>query len=325
MRRCHVRLFCAALAAAATLLASAPISAQPYPTSPVKIIVPFAPGGGNDFVARFMAQRLTIVFGQQFFIENRPGAGGSIGVEAGLSSPPDGYTLTLIPSSYTANPSLYKLKYDPIRDIAPIVQICVYPLLVIVNPAIPVKTIADLIALAKSKPGGLNFASPGQGTTIHLATELFAGMAGIRMNHVPYKGSGPALADTIAGRIDLYFSSAPPALPHLKSGRLRAIAVTGNQRVPSLNDIPSVAESGLPGFEVVLWYGFAGPKGLPRSIVDRINEQMTIALKSRETMQQLENDGLFPAGGTPEHFLATIAKEIEVWRKVVNDAGIRVE
>jgi tripartite-type tricarboxylate transporter receptor subunit TctC len=272
-----------------------------------------------------MGQRLTMAFGQQFFVENRPGAGGSIGVEAGLSSPPDGYTLTLIPSSYTANPSLYKLKYDPIRDIAPIIQISVYPLLVIVNPAIPVKTTADLIALAKSKPGSLNFASPGQGTTIHLATELFAGMAGIRMNHVPYKGSGPALADTIAGRIDLYFSSAPPALPHVKSGRLRAIAVTGNQRVSTLNDIPTVAESGLPGYEVTLWYGFAGPKGLPRSIVDRINEQMTIALKSRETMEQLQNDGLFPAGGTPEQFLATITKEIEVWRKVVNDAGVRVE
>jgi len=321
----YVRPSCAALAAAATLAASAPILAQPYPTKPVRIIVPFAPGGGNDFIARFMAQRLTTAFGQQFIIENRPGGGGSIGVEAGLRSAPDGYTLTLIPSSYTANPSLYKLRYDPMSDIVPIIQISVYPLLVVVNPALPVTTTADLIVLAKSKPGSLNFASPGQGTTIHLATELFAGMAGIRMNHVPYKGSGPALADTIAGRIDLYLSSIPPALPHVKSGRLRAIAVTGNQRASALNDIPTVAESGLPGYEVALWYGLAGPKGLPRSIVDRINEQVTIALKSRETVEQLQNDGLLPAGGTPEQFLATIKKEIEVWRKVVNDAGVRVE
>src|SRR6267143_3761913 len=203
----YVRPSCAALAAAATLAASAPILAQPYPTKPVRIIVPFAPGGGNDFIARFMAQRLTTAFGQQFIIENRPGGGGSIGVEAGLRAAPDGYTLTLIPSSYTANPSLYKLRYDPMSDIVPIIQISVYPLLVVINTALPVTTTADLIVLAKSKPGSLNFSSPGQGTTIHLATELFAGMAGIRMNHVPYKGSGPALADTIAGRIDLYFSS----------------------------------------------------------------------------------------------------------------------
>jgi tripartite-type tricarboxylate transporter receptor subunit TctC len=226
----------------------------------VKIIVPFAAGGGNDFIARFMAQRLTTALGQQHIVENRPGAGGSIGMEAGLKSSPDGYTLTLVPSSYTANPSLYKLKFDPVSDITPIIQISLYPLLIVVHPSLAAKTAADLIALAKSKPGRLNFASPGQGSAIHLATELFASMAGIKLNHVPYKGAGPALTDTIAGQIDLYFSSIPTVLPHVNSGRLRAVAVTTAQRFPTVPDTPTVAESGLPGYEVVLWYGLAGPR-----------------------------------------------------------------
>ena len=291
----------------------------------MRIIVPFAPGGGNDIVARVMTQRLTVALGQQFIVENRPGAGGSIGVEAGLKSPPDGYTLTVIPSSYTANASLYKLKFDPVSDIAPIVQLARSPLVDVIHPSVPLKTIAGLIALAKSKPGKLNFATPGQGTTLHLATELFASMAGIKMNHVPYKGAGPALTDTIAGHTDLDFSSIPPALPHIKSGRLRAIAVTTNQRIPAVQDIPTVAESGLPGYEVILWYGLAGPKGLPRTIVDRINAEVTIALKSKEVTEQFLNDGLFHGGGTPEQFLEIIRKEIAVWRKVVRDAGVRIQ
>jgi len=287
--------------------------------------VPFAPGGGNDVIGRFMAQRLTAALGQQVFVENRAGAGGVIGVEAGIKSPPDGYTLTLIPSSYTAYPGVYKLKFDPINDLTAIIQISQGPLLVVVHPSLPVKTTQDLIALARARPGTLNFVSPGQGTTLQLATELFAIMAGIKMNHVPYKGTGPALADTVAGHADLYFSGIAAALPHVKSGRLRAIAVTTAQRVPAAPDVPTVAESGLPGYEVVVWYGLGGPKGLPRAIVDRINGEVTAALKSREVEEQLQNDGLSPAGGTPEQFLARIKKEIEVWRKVVKDAGVKVE
>ena len=325
MSRPHAAWPCAAFIVATTIVASTPIWAQPYPTKPVKIIVPFPPGGGVDFIARFMGQRLTTALGQQFIIENKPGAGGSVGIEAGLKSSPDGYTLTLIPSSYTANPSLYKLKFDPISEIAPIMQVSLYPLLIVVPPTLAAKTPADLIALAKSKPGRLNFGSPGQGSTIHLATELFASMAAIKLNHVPYKGAGTALTETIAGQIDIYFSSIPPLLPHVNSGRLRAVAITSTQRFPTVQDTPTVAESGLPGYEVVLWYGLAGPKGLPRQTVDRINSEVTIILKSSETAERFQSDGLLPGGGTPVQFLATIKKDIEVWRRVVNDVGIKVD
>lgn len=318
------KLSCAAFVAA-TLVAVAPAIAQQYPVKPVKIIVPFAPGGGNDLIARFLAQRLTEGLGQQFLVENRPGAGGSIGVEAGLKSAPDGYTLTLIASSYTSNASLYKLRYDPIRDITPIIELAQAPLLIVVYPGLAAKTVADLIALAKSNPGKLNFASPGQGSGIQLATELFASMSSIKLNHVPYKGAGPALTDTIAGQVDLYFTSIPPALSHVKSGRLRAIAITAPQRLPSLPDIPTVAESGVPGYDVVLWYGLAGPKGLPPSIVDRVNAEVSMILKSRETAERFQTDGLVPSGGTPEQFLAKIERQIEIWRRVISDVGVKVE
>ena len=313
------------LLAAVLLFASGPASPQPYPVKPVKLIVPFAPGGGSDVSGRFIAQKLSTALGQQVVVENRAGAGGLIGVEAGIKSPPDGYTLTLLPSSYTAYPSIYKLRFDPIGDLAPITQISQGPLLVVVHPALPVNTVQELIALAKSRPGKLNFASPGQGTTLQLATEMFATMAGIKLNHVPYKGTGPALTDTIAGQTDLYFSGISTALPQVRSGKLRAIAVTTAKRVAAAPEVPTIAESGLPDYEVAVWYGLAGPKGLPRAIVDRINGEVRLALKSREVEERLQNDGSRPAGGTPEEFLARIKNEIETWRKVVNDAGIKAE
>src|SRR3989441_5947408 len=313
------------LLAAVLLFPSAPASPQPYPVKPVKLIVPFAPGGGSDVSGRFIAQKLSTAFAQQVVVENRAGAGGLIGFEAGLKSPPDGYTLTFLPSSYTAYPSIYKLRFDPIGDLAPITQISEGPLLVVVHPALPVNTVQELIALAKSRPGKLSFASPGLGTTLQLATERFATMAGIKLNHVPYKGTGPALTDTIAGQTDLYFSGISTALPQVRSGRLRAIAVTTTKRVVAAPEVPTIAESGLPDYEVVVWYGLAGPKGLSRAIVDRINGEVTLALNSREVEERLQNDGSLPAGGTPEQFLAKIRSEIEMWRKVVNDAGIKAE
>jgi len=325
MTRLYATLSCAALAAVAILVASPPISAQQYPTKPVKIIVAFAPGGGNDFIARFMAQRLATALGQQFIVENRPGAGGSIGFEAGVRSPPDGYTLTLISNSYTVNPSLYKLKFDPVTDITPVIQISQGPYIVVVHPSLPVKTIQELIALAKSKPGQINFASPGQGTITHLAGELFVSMAGIKVIHIPYKGTGPALTDTIAGQTNVLLGSTAATLPHVRSGRLRALAVTTAKRLPAEPDVPTVAESGVPGYEVILWHGLIGPKGLPRPIVERLNGEVTTVLKLRETAEQLQNDGVSPAGGAPEQFLATIKREIEVWRKVVTDVGVKVE
>ena len=299
--------------------------AQQYPSKPVRIIVPFAPGGGSDFIARFMAQRLTETLGSQVIVENKPGAGGVLGIEQGVKSPPDGYTLTLIASSYTVNPSIYKLNFDPVGDITPIIQMSQGPLLVVVTPSVPVKTIKELIALAKSKPGEVTFASSGQGSVIHLATELFDSMAKIKMNHIPYKGTGPALTDTLAGQTNVFFSSTANAMPHVKAGKLRAIAVSTAQRIPALPEVPTVAESGLPGYDVVLWHGLIGPKGLPRAVVDRINGDVTKSLKLKETAEQLQSDGVAPAGGTPEQFAAQIKKEIGVWRKVATDAGVKQE
>jgi len=315
----------AALLSALLASFALPVLAQQYPTKPVKIIVPFAPGGGSDFIARFMALRLTESLGSQVIVENKPGAGGVLGIEVGVKSAPDGYTLTLIASSYTVNPSVYKLNFDPLTDVTPIIQISQGPLLVVANPAFPVKTIKELIALAKSKPGEITFASSGQGSVIHLATELFDSMAGIKMNHIPYKGTGPALTDTISGQTNVFFSSTANAMPHVKSGRLRAVAVTTAKRLPALPEIPTVAESGVAGYDVTLWHGLIGPKGLPRAIVDRINGEVTKTLKLKETADQLQSDGVAPAGGTPEQFVAQIKKEIGVWRKVAADAGVKAE
>jgi tripartite-type tricarboxylate transporter receptor subunit TctC len=291
----------------------------------VRIIVAFAPGGGNDFIARFIAQRLTTALGQQFIVENKPGAAGTIGFQLGVKSPPDGYTLTLIANTYTVNPSFYKLGYDPVTDITPVIQLSRGPLVVVVHPSLPVMNIRELIALAKSKPGQINFASSGSGSHPHLATELFASLAGIKLNHVPYKGTSPALSDTIAGQTTVLFSTSAAALPHVKSGRLRGLAVTTSQRIPAAPDIPTVAESGLPDYQVVVWHGLIGPKGLPRPIVDRINNEVTKTLKLTETAEKLASDGVSPAGGTPEQFLATIKREIDVWRKVVNETGAKAE
>ena len=302
-----------------------PVLAQQYPSKPVRIIVPFAPGGGSDFIARFMAQRLTEGLGTQVIVENKPGAGGVLGIEQGVKSPADGYTLTLIASSYTVNPSIYKLNFDPVADITPIIQISQGPLLVVVTPSVPVKSIKELIALAKAKPGEVTFASSGQGSVIHLATELFDTMASVKMNHIPYKGTGPALTDTLAGQTNVFFSSTANAMPHVKAGKLRAIAVTTAKRIPALPEVPTVAESGVPGYDVVLWHGLIGPKGLPKAVVDRISSEVNKTLKQKEATAQLETDGVEPAGGTPEQFAAQIKKEIGVWRKVAADAGVKQE
>src|SRR3989442_8581238 len=313
-----------ALVAAAFLVASATVLGQQYPTKPVKIIVAFAPGGGNDFIARFMAQKLTTALGQQFIVENKAGAGGSVGFEAGVKSPPDGYTLTLISNSYTVNPAIYSLRFDPLADMTPVIQISQGPLLVVVHPSVQVKNLRELIELAKAKPEQINFALP-QGSVTHLAAVLFASMAGIKLHHLPYKGLGPALTDTLGGHTNALFASTATMLHHVRAGRLRALAVTPPPRLPAEPDIPTVAESGVPGYEVVLWHGLIGPKGLPPPIGAPIPRAGTTALKLKDATEQLQNDGVSPAGGPPEQFLATIKNEIAVWRKIVNETGIRVE
>ncbi len=299
--------------------------AQPYPSKPVRIIVPFAPGGGSDFIARFMAHRLSASLGQQFVVENRAGAGGMIGVDLGVRSAPDGYTLTLISNSYTVNPSLYKIKFDPVDDITAVVQISQGPYLVVVNPSLPVQNMGELIALARAKPEVINFASSGTGSLVHLATEMLAAMAGFKLNHVPYKGTGPALTDTISGQTHALFGSTAATLPHVRSGRLRALAVTTPQRLAVEPNIPTVAEAGVPGYEVVLWHGLIAPKGMPAQAVERINAEVNKILQLKETPETLQNDGVSPAGGTSQQFLVAIRKEIGVWRKVVQDAGVKTE
>ena len=298
---------------------------QSWPSRPVKIIVGFAPGGGNDFIARYIARKISEPLGQQVVVENRPGAGGSIGVEMGIKAPADGYTLTLISNSYAVNPSLYKLRFDPLADITPIVQISQGPYLVVVHPSLPVTSIRELVAMAKAEPGRVNFASSGQGSVGHLSTELFALMAGFKLNHIPYKGTGPALTDTIGGQTNAMFGSTASTLPHVRSGRLRALAVTTPKRLPAEPELPTVAEAGVPGFETVLWHGLIGPKGLPREVVERVHREVSAVLQLKDTAEQLQNDGVSPAGGTPAQFLDAIAREIETWRSVVRDAGVKAD
>ena len=314
------------LLAAATLLATAPAaSAQDYPTKPIRVIVPFAPGGGSDFIARFMTQRLSELLGKPFVIENKPGAGGNLGTEQGVRAAADGYTLTLIASSYTVNPAIHKLNFDPVNEVTPIIQLSRGPLLVLVNPSLGASTLQDLIAMAKKKPGEIMYASSGQGSIIHAATELFNLKAGIKMIHVPYRGTGPALTDTLAGQTQVFFSSAATALPHVQSGTLKALAVTTAKRLPALPNVPTVAEAGLPGYEVDLWHGLLAPKGLPRTIVDKINKAANESLTLKDTAEKLATDGVAPAGGTPEQFMATIRKEIDLWKKLAADGVIKAE
>jgi tripartite-type tricarboxylate transporter receptor subunit TctC len=312
------------LAATAALLASPLIAGQPYPSKAVKIIVAFPPGAVTDTTARLLATPLTAALGQPVIVENRPGASGIIGTEAALRAPADGYTLTMISSAYTTAPTAQKVNFDPIGDITPIIQISREPLVVVATPALPVRDIRELVAHAKANPGKLNFASAGAGTPSHLAAELFSTRAGIRMHHVPYKGGGPAFTDLIAGQTDVFFVPMPSALPHARAGKLRALAVASRERNGAEPQIPTVAESGID-YEVLFWVGIAGPKGMPRPIVERLNSEVATALKSRETGDRLRAHGSSIAGGTPEQFHAMIRSEIELWRGVAREANLQPE
>ena len=299
--------------------------AQTYPSKPIRIVAPFAPGGGTDLIARVAAQKMTEALGQQTVVDNRPGAGGVLGAELGAKAPPDGYTFTLIAGSYAVNPSLFKLTFDPINDITPVIQLSQGPFLVVVHPSLPVKNIKELVALAKANPGQLTFASSGAGSITQLATELFADMAGIKMIHIPYKGTGPALTDTMAGQVQMLFGSVGATLPQMSSGRLRAIAVTTAKRITAAPDVPTIAESGVKGYEVILWHGLIAPKALPKPILDRVNAELNKALQTKEMQDRLTGDGVSAAGGTPEQFAELIKKDSEVWRGVVKKAGVKAE
>jgi tripartite-type tricarboxylate transporter receptor subunit TctC len=299
--------------------------AQPYPSKPLRIIVASTPGGGADFVARVMAPKLTEALGQQTLVDNRPGGGSTLGYELGVRAAPDGHTLTLITPSYSINPSLYALKFDAISDYTPIVMIAKGPLVAIVHPSLPVKNIRELIALAKAKPGVITYGTSGQGTIIHLTSALFENMAGVRMMHVPYKGGAPALMDVIAGNIYLNFATPQTGLRQAKAGRVRALGVTSATRLAAAPELQTIAESGVPGYEVINWQAFIGPKGISRAIVERLNTTVNQALASRDMEEKLQADGVSPAGGTPEQLHEQIRKEVDMWRKVIVQAKIKIE
>ena len=306
-------------------LAAGGASAQPYPSKPVRIIVAAAPGGGTDFVSRLLGQKLGEALGQQVLVENRGGAGGTIGYEYGVKSAPDGYTLTMATGTYSINPSLYPIRFHPLNDFTPVIWVARGPYVIVVHPSLPAKNVRELIALAKARPGEITFGSSGQGAIVHLTTELFLHMASIKMTHVPYKGGGPAMIDLIAGHIQLVFATAPLGLPHAKAGRVRALAVTTPERVAAEPGIPTVAESGVPGYEVTNWHGLIGPKGLPRPVVERLNGEMTKIIRQKEMEERLQTDGLTAVGGTPEQLYEQVRKELEQWRLVVQRAGIKVQ
>ena len=259
-------------------------------------------------------------------VENRPGAGSTLGIELVVKSPPDGHTFGLIASSYTVTPSLYRLRFDPVNDITPVIQFSQGPMLVVVPKSLPVANFSELVALARARPGTLNYASAGQGSITHLACALFADMAGLQMTHIPYKGTGPALTDTLAGQTQLFFSSTATALPHVQSGALRALAVTTRERLGTLASIPTIAESGLPAYDVPLWHGMIGPAGVSSDIVTRLVSESRRTLSLRETAEQLAQDGVAPAPeGSPTQFRDRIRSEIDQWRGVVARAGVRIE
>ncbi len=312
----------ATLALLATLLPVA-ASAQ-YPERPIRMIVPSAAGGGTDFTARYIGQRLSDAWGPPVIIDNRPGAAGNLGVELGVKAVPDGYTLVMPITSFPTNPSLYpKLPFDSEKDLAPVVLAATGALILVVHPGVQATTLQQLITLAKAKPGSLNYANSGNGTSAHLSGEMFKRMAGVDIVSIGYKGGGPAVIDLIAGQVQIYFSTLPASASQVKAGRLRALAVTSLKRVPDFPDVPTVAESGLPGFEVVYWFGIFAPRGTPAPIVGRLNTEIDRILRLPETRERFAGQGMVPGGGSPAELGAFLKAEIAKWGKLIREAGIR--
>jgi len=322
----HRRTFTAALASLGLPLPLVARAQDNFPSKPLRIVCPFAPGGGSDFIARVAAGVLNKGLGQSTVVDNRPGAGGMLGTEYALHSPADGYTLLLAAGSYTVNPALYKLRFDPVADMTPVIQLSKGAYVVCINPAkVPARNLSELLAYGRQNPGKLTFASAGNGSHLHIVTEYLLGMAKVKATHVPYKGTGPAVTDLVAGNVDMLVAGTEALMPHVKSGRLRALAVTTAQRLPAYPDIPSVAESGLPDYDVVAWHGLIAPKGLPPAVLAKINGVLNAGLKAPELVAQLEPTGVSPAGGTPEQFGALIKAEIPRYAKVAQDNNIQAQ
>lgn len=315
---------CVGAFTALAFLPAAAVLAQTYPTKPIRLIVPFAPGGGIDILARNIATPAAKVFGQPVVVDNRPGAGGMTGSEMVARATPDGYTLVIVASTYATTAAYNPPSYDPIGGIEPVVLIGTTGLLLSVHPSVPAKSVPDLVEHARAQPGKLNYASVGTGSIPHLALELFRLETGTSLTHVPYKGSAPALVALVGGEVQLAALSMVPMLPHIKAGRLRALAITTPKRASLIPDIPAVAET-IPNFEANHWYGMWGPKGMPAAIVTRWNQEVARLLRTEEMKARLSSEGLDAAAGPPQEFAAVIRRDIEKWRKLIRQAGIERE
>lgn len=309
-----------------TVICAASVFAQSYPSKPVRLIVPTAPGGGTDFLGRVLAQSLGPALGQPMVVDNRGGAGTTLGAAVAAKSPADGHTLLLHHSSLAFNATFYrKLPYDTLRDFAPITLLATQPFLVVVHPSLPVRTVKELVALARARPGQLAYASGGSGSGPYMGAELLKQAAKIDVLHVPYKGAGPAFTDLISGQVQIMVSTFSLAIPHARSGRVRALAVTSSKRAPAASDIPTVAEGGVPGYEFATWYGLLAPVGTPAPVIAKLNDESGKILAARETREKLTADGLEPLRSTPEEFAALIKRDVARWAKVVKAAGVYAE
>ena len=314
-------------AASVAILVSASAAAQQYPSKPIRLVVPFPPGGSTDIVARIVAQKLGTQLGQPLVIENRDGAGGTLGTAVAARAPADGYTLVVgTTSTHVVAPSVYqKLEYDPVKDFAPVSLMAVTPYLLVVNPSVPAKSVKELVELMKSQPGKLNYASAGVGSTTHLAMEMLKGASNTTAVHVPYKGNGPAGTAVIGGQVEILFGSLPAVLPHAKAGKVRALAVGTTKRSPSLPDVPTVAESGYPGFDASLWLAIMAPAGTPAPVLERLNKEIVAAVSAKDTAELLDKNGAEPLTSTPAELAAMIKDGVVKYAKVVKDAGVKPE
>ena len=324
----------AALAAAAllslTALVASPALAQnaaaAYPSKPIRIVVPYPPGGFNDTLARTVGARLQTVWGQPVSVDNKPGGGTVIGTDAVAKSAADGYTLFIMPFAFAVNPSIFKkLPYDPVKDFTPITLAATTPNLLVVGPELKVNSMAEVMALAKGKPGGISYASTGVGSSNHLSMEKFKQMAGVDITHIPYKGSGPAVTDLIGGQVGLMFDNIPNVIQHIKAGKLKALAVTSAKRSPHAPDVPTVAEAGVPGYEVSVWFGIAAPGGTPAAIIDKLNTEIVKTLNLPEVKEKFFAQGVDVVGSTPAQFATHLKEQSALWAKVVKDAGVTPE
>jgi tripartite-type tricarboxylate transporter receptor subunit TctC len=321
-----MKLLCIAAVAWASFATSAISQDAPnYPGRPIRVIVPFAPGGGLDISTRLIAQKLTEKWGQNIVVDSRPGAATIVGTEIASKAAPDGYTLLMITTTFAINPGLYpKLPYDPVKDFTPVTQLNYQPNVIVVTPSLAGKSVKDLIALAQSKPGELTFATPGAGSAPHLSAEMFQRAAGIKMIHVPYKGIPPAVTDVIGGRVTMLFTTTISAAPHIKAGKLRAVAITSAKRQASMADVPTVGET-IPGYRAEAFQGMVAPAGVPQSIVNKVSAEVIRIVQLPEVTQRFHLDGAEPVGSTPKEFAAFLKTEMQKWSKVIKDAGIKPE